>query len=117
MPQRVKHVEKNLSNELRSRKKDVKHNVWNANNEIGMPKETSMCDNKAESGLDDYESSEFRDNSDDEEETDSSMKGQGNDRRVVDENKKWRKKSKDFEQCPFEMIDAITKTMSKLEKL
>ena len=54
------------------------------NNKIGRPKETSMCDNKVEAGLDYSEASDVRENSDEEEDADSAMKGHGNDLRVVD---------------------------------
>ena len=64
------------------------------NNKIGRPKETSMCDNKVEAGLDYSEASDVRENSDEEEDTDSAMKGYGNDLRVVDKNTKCRKKRK-----------------------
>ena len=82
-----------------------------------MPKEIKMHDEKVEQGLDD---SELIDNSDDSEEqgeTDSAIKGQSNDRRRVDKNKKHRKKSKEFKQHTFEIIDNITKTMKKLENI
>ena len=60
-----------------------------------------MCDNQAEAGLDDHEASNNRDNSDEQEEADSSVKQQGNYLREADEDKKHRKKSKDFQQCHF----------------
>lgn len=73
MPQTVKDVEKFLSDELQSRKKEVKQNAWNVNNKIGMPKEKKMYDNKVEEGVDDSEASDVSDNSDEEEEIDSTI--------------------------------------------
>ena len=67
--------------------------------------------------LDYSEASDVSDFSDEEEEIDSTSKGQSYDRRREDENKKQRKESKDFEQCPFEMIDNVAKTMKKLKTL
>ena len=75
-----------------------------------------MWDINFEEVLDDSYASDVSDNGDEEEETDSAIKFNSNDRRGVDKNKK-HIKSKDCEQCPFEMTDPIAKTMSKLKNL
>ena len=76
-----------------------------------------MNDKNVVDGMDCSEASDNSGDSEKDKEMDSVMKGQSNDSRSADENKKHTKKSKDFEQCPFEIIDTIAKTMTKLEKL
>ena len=76
-----------------------------------------MYNGKVEVGLDYSQASEISDNDNEEEEIDSDMKGQSNDHRGVDKNKKQRNKIKYYERCSFEMIDVIAKTMSELDKL
>ena len=73
---------------------NIKNNAWNVNNKMHIPKETKIYDKKVEEGLDNSEVTDISDESHGEEEIDSVIKGQINDRRGVDKNKKQRKKSK-----------------------
>ena len=57
------------------------------------------------------------DSNDGNEETENDMQSDRNDSRGDDKKTKNRNKSKDVEQCPFEIIYNVAKTMKKLENI